>query len=39
MAQKVRKERITKKEWYARGGFANSDLFRQQSRVALLCQS
>lgn len=32
MAQKVRKERITKKEWYDRGGFANSALFRQQSR-------
>lgn len=27
-----RKERITKKEWYALGGFANRDLFRKQSR-------
>jgi hypothetical protein len=32
MAQKTRKERITKAEFYARGGFANSALFRQQSR-------
>lgn len=32
MAQKIRKKRITKKEWYDRGGFANSALFRQQSR-------
>lgn len=32
MAQKIRKERITKVEWYNRGGFANSALFRQQSR-------
>lgn len=32
MAQKIRKERITKKEFYDRGGFANSALFRLQSR-------
>lgn len=32
MAQKLRKERITKAEFYARGGFANSALFRLQSR-------
>lgn len=32
MAQRIRKERITKAEWYNRGGFANSALFRQQSR-------
>lgn len=32
MAQKIRKERITKEEWYNRGGFANPALFRQQSR-------
>lgn len=32
MAQKIRKKRITKKEWYDLGGFANSALFRQQSR-------
>lgn len=32
MAQRERKERITKKEWYALGGFANRDLFRKQSR-------
>lgn len=32
MAQKIRKERITKVEFYALGGFANSDLFRLQSR-------
>lgn len=32
MAQKIRKERITKVEFYERGGFANSALFRQQSR-------
>lgn len=30
--QKIRKERITKREFYDRGGFANSDLFRLQSR-------
>lgn len=45
MAQRVRKERITKVEWYALGGFANSELFRQQSRggawrrVALLSEA
>lgn len=32
MKQKIRKERITKVEWYARGGFENSALFRLQSR-------
>jgi hypothetical protein len=32
MCQKIRKERITKVEWYNRGGFANSALFRKQSR-------
>lgn len=32
MAQKTRKERITKDEWYKRGGFGNSTLFRLQSR-------
>jgi hypothetical protein len=32
MSQKIRKERITKADWYARGGFANNALFRQQSR-------
>lgn len=32
MCQKVRKERITKAEFYARGGFSNPALFRQQSR-------
>jgi len=32
MPQKIRKERITKKEFYDRGGFANSDLFRLQTR-------
>lgn len=32
MPQKIRKERITKAEWYRRGGFANSALFRLQSR-------
>lgn len=30
--QRERKERITKVEWYNLGGFANSDLFRRQSR-------
>ena len=30
--QRERKERITKKEWYDRGGFANPALFRKQSR-------
>lgn len=32
MSQKIRKERITKREWYGLGGFANPALFRQQSR-------
>jgi hypothetical protein len=32
MAQPERKQRITKREWYDLGGFANSDLFRKQSR-------
>jgi hypothetical protein len=32
MAQRERKKRITKVEWYALGGFANPVLFRQQSR-------
>lgn len=32
MPQAIRKERITKKEWYRLGGFANSNLFRKQSR-------
>lgn len=30
--QRQRKERITKAEWYRLGGFANSKLFRKQSR-------
>lgn len=30
--QKERKKHITKKEFYALGGFANSELFRKQSR-------
>lgn len=30
--QRERKERITKKQWYDLGGFANSALFRKQSR-------
>jgi len=30
--QRERKERITKAEWYELGGFANSKLFRKQSR-------
>lgn len=30
--QRERKERITKREWYELGGFANSSLFRKQSR-------
>ena len=30
--QRERKERITEVEWYNRGGFANPDLFRKQSR-------
>jgi hypothetical protein len=32
MSQKIRKERITKVEFYRLGGFSNSKLFRQQSR-------
>lgn len=32
MAQRERKERITKREFYDLGGFANSKLFRKQSR-------
>lgn len=32
MCQKVRKERMTKIEWYALGGENNPVLFRQQSR-------
>jgi len=32
MAQRERKKRITKNEWYALGGFANRNLFRKQSR-------
>lgn len=32
MAQRERKERITKAEWYDLGGFANQNLFRLQSR-------
>jgi hypothetical protein len=32
MSQKIRKERITKVEFHRRGGFANSALFRQQTR-------
>lgn len=32
MAQKVRKERITKIEWYRRGGEKTPGLFRSQSR-------
>lgn len=32
MSQKIRKERITKKEWYALGGFDNPALFRLQTR-------
>lgn len=32
MPQKIRKKRITKKEFYRLGGFANSDLFRLQTR-------
>lgn len=30
--QRERKERITNAEWYELGGFANSKLFRKQSR-------
>lgn len=32
MSQKIRKKRITKVEFYRLGGFANSALFRLQSR-------
>lgn len=32
MAQQIRKERITKVEFYRLGGFSNSQLFRLQSR-------
>lgn len=32
MAQKTRKERITKADFYKRGGFSNPALFRLQSR-------
>lgn len=32
MAQKMKKERVTKVEWYDLGGFENSKLFRLQSR-------
>ncbi len=32
MAQKIRKERITKEEFYRRGGFSNPILFRLQTR-------
>lgn len=32
MAQKIRKKRITKDEFYRRGGFSNADLFRLQTR-------
>lgn len=32
MKQEIRKERITKREFYALGGFSNSQLFRLQSR-------
>lgn len=32
MCQKIRKERITKREFHDFGGFANSELFRLQSR-------
>lgn len=37
MAQRERKERITKKEFYDLGGFANSGLFRKQSRGGAWC--
>lgn len=30
--QREKKKRITKAEWYSLGGFANSKLFRKQSR-------
>lgn len=32
MAQQTRKERITRKEFYELGGFANPALFRKQSK-------
>ena len=32
MPQGIRKERITKKQWHALGGFATPGLFRKQSR-------
>lgn len=32
MAQRTRKERLSKAEWYELGGFANSALFRKQSK-------
>lgn len=32
MAQRERKERITKEEFHSRGGFDNPQLFRLQSR-------
>lgn len=32
MAQRERKERISKREWYDLGGFANSSLFRRQKK-------
>lgn len=32
MAQDIRKERITKKEFHAMGGFKNARLFRSQTR-------
>lgn len=32
MAQRTRKERLTKAEWYAAGGLATPGLFRKQSK-------
>lgn len=32
MAQRIRKEGLTKREWQALGGLRNSDLFRTQTR-------
>lgn len=32
MAQRERKQRITKEEWRALGGLTNSDLFRVQKK-------
>lgn len=32
MSQKIKKERITRREFYDLGGFSNSKLFRLQSR-------